>query len=83
MRMMQLDEYVGRVVVKYYRQILPVFRMFKNRNINLGDGIYYGQKDEENVGDLVDETLGMVERTGGPHAFHAIKYMIPTYESCV
>ena len=36
-----------------------------------------------NIGDLVGETLEVLERTGGEDAFINIKYMIPTYESCM
>jgi hypothetical protein len=35
------------------------------------------------VGDLIEETLGAFERHGGPDAFINIKYMVPTYESCI
>ncbi len=48
-----------------------------------GDKIVYGQQKRENIGDLVNETLEAFERHGGPDAFINIKYMIPTYESCL
>ena len=35
------------------------------------------------LGDLIHETLAMLEETGGSDAFAAIKYMIPTYETCL
>lgn len=35
-----------------------------------------------NLGDLIDETLQVLERHGGEDAFINIKYMVPTYESC-
>jgi hypothetical protein len=35
------------------------------------------------MGDLIHETLGLFEKHGGEDAFINIKYMIPTYESCV
>jgi len=35
------------------------------------------------MGDLIQETLELFEQTGGEDAFINIKYMIPTYESCV
>lgn len=47
------------------------------------DDIDYGQQKRENVGDLVQETLEVLEKYGGRDAFINIKYMIPTYESCV
>ena len=50
---------------------------------NLNDGIEYGQNKKQNLGDLISETLEVLERHGGPDAFINIKYMIPTYESCV
>lgn len=50
---------------------------------NLGDQIDYGQRKKENVGDLIQETLELLETHGGEDAFINIKWMIPTYESCV
>jgi len=74
---------VGEALVPYYRQILPVLNIFKNKNVNLGDQIEYGQYKRENIGDLIQETLELLERYGGEDAFINIKYMVPTYESCV
>lgn len=51
--------------------------------VNSGDGIDYSQQKRENVGDLIQETLGAFERHGGEDAFINIKYMVPTYESCL
>jgi len=74
---------IGEALVPYYRQILPVFNLFKGRHKNLGDDIDYGQRKRENIGDLIEETLQLLEIHGGEDAFINIKYMIPTYESCV
>lgn len=114
---------VGEALVPYYRQILPILNIFKNRNckyltfnrilliilsiaifqvfvqkgvkmeiakifvfvisVNSGDGIDYSQQKRENIGDLIQETLEAFERHGGEDAFINIKYMIPTYESCM
>eukprot|EP00698_Gefionella_okellyi_P003104 TRINITY_DN12901_c0_g1_i1.p1 TRINITY_DN12901_c0_g1~~TRINITY_DN12901_c0_g1_i1.p1 ORF type:complete len:213 (-),score=31.21 TRINITY_DN12901_c0_g1_i1:54-692(-) len=74
---------IGEALVPYYRQILPVLNLFKNRNINLGDTIDYGQRKKNNVGDLIHETLELLEIHGGEDAFINIKYMIPTYESAM
>lgn len=74
---------IGEALVPYYRQILPILNIFKNRNINSGDGIDYSQQKRENVGDLIQETLEALERRGGADAFINIKYMVPTYESCM
>lgn len=51
--------------------------------VNSGDGIDYGQQKRENLGDLIQETLEAFERHGGEDAFINIKYMVPTYESCM
>ena len=32
---------IGEALVPYYRQILPIFNIFKTSNINLGDKIDY------------------------------------------
>lgn len=74
---------VGEALVPYYRQILPVLNIFKNKNLNSGDGIDYSQQKRENIGDLIQETLEAFERHGGDDAFINIKYMVPTYESCM
>ena len=51
--------------------------------VNLGDGIEYGQMKQENLGDLIENTLQVFEMTGGEDAFINIKYLFPTYESCM
>lgn len=51
-------------------------------SVNCGDEIDYAQKNNLNVGDLIDETLQVLELHGGEDAFINIKYMVPTYESC-
>jgi len=76
-------ELIGEALVPYYRQILPVLNIFKNKNTNIGDAIYYGQRKRVNIGDLVQETLEVFEQHGGEDAFINIKYMVPTYESCI
>jgi len=76
-------EMIGEALVPYYRQILPIFNLYRNSNVNTGDKIEYGQRKRLNLGDLILETLELLEQTGGEDAFINIKYMIPTYESCV
>lgn len=76
-------ELVGEALVPYYRQILPILNLFKNRNLNSGDGIDYGQRKKTCVGELILETLQLMEMYGGEDAFINIKYMVPTYESCI
>ncbi|EGR28934.1 hypothetical protein IMG5_166540 [Ichthyophthirius multifiliis] len=74
---------IGEALVPYYRQILPIFNLYKNKNMNIGDFIDYGQRKKLTLGDLIQETLELFEQTGGEDAFINIKYMVPTYESCV
>jgi hypothetical protein len=74
---------IGEALVPYYRQILPVFNLLKNKNCNIGDAIDYSQQKKRNVGDLISQTLELFETYGGEDAFINIKYMIPTYESKV
>jgi len=76
-------EMIGEALVPYYRQILPVFNLVKNKNINIGDKIDYSQQKRTNIGDLIQETLEVFETHGGEDAFINIKYMIPCHESCV
>mmetsp|Transcript_25288 Transcript_25288/g.28045 ORF Transcript_25288/g.28045 Transcript_25288/m.28045 type:complete len:241 (+) Transcript_25288:27-749(+) len=76
-------EMIGESLVPYYRQILPVFNLLRHRNKNTGDKIDYGQKNGDNLGELIQETLEIFEKYGGEDAFINIKYMIPTYESCI
>ncbi|CAO1427538.1 unnamed protein product [Diamesa tonsa] len=76
------SDLIGPGLVPFYRQLLPVFNAYKMRNINCGDCIDYGQKYSLNLGDLIDETLQMLEKHGGEDGFVNIKYLVPTYESC-
>jgi len=72
---------IGEALVPYYRQILPVFNLYKLSNLNIGDKIQYDQRKSLVLGDLIQQTLEMFETHGGEDAFINIKYMIPTYES--
>lgn len=74
---------VGESLVPYYRQILPTLNLFKHKNVNSGDEIDYSQQRRENLGDLIQETLEILERHGGRDAYINIKYMVPTYQSCM
>ena len=72
---------IGQALVPYYRQILPIFNIFKNSNRTLGDGIDYHQQKDDCLGDLINETLELLEEFGGEDAFINIKYLVPTYQS--
>lgn len=75
------DPCIGQALVPYYRQMLPILNLFRNRNIHLGEGIDYDRVGR--IGDIIDQTLQKMERCGGTDAYINIKYIIPTYESCV
>ena len=74
---------VAEALVPYYRQILPVLNLFKGRRTNIGDKIQYSQYKNEDISELIHETLELFERHGGEDAYINIKYMVPTYESCM
>lgn len=78
-------EMVGEALVPYYRQLLPVLNIFKGCNTNIGDSIDYSQRKRLNLGDLIEETLQILEQHGGEgeETFINIKYMVPTYESSI
>jgi len=79
-------EMIGEALVPYYRQLLPVFCIFRGKNIaakDMGDYMDYSQRKNQNLGDLISETLQILEEHGGEDAFINIKYMVPTYESAV
>jgi hypothetical protein len=46
-------EMIGEALVPYYRQILPVLNIFKNKNVNVGDCIVYNQRKRMILGDLI------------------------------
>eukprot|EP01083_Nonionella_stella_P119769 358285_1 len=74
---------VGRSLVPYYRQILPILNIFIRKNDNLGDGIDYGQKKRGDLGEIIMDTLEQFELHGGDDAFINIKYLVPVYQSVI
>lgn len=44
---------IGEALVPYYRQILPIFNIFRNSNKSIGDKIEYDQRKRLNLGDLI------------------------------
>lgn len=82
-KMLISGEFIGEALVPYYRQLLPVFNLFKGRTKNLGDQMDFAQGKQRNLGSLIDDTLNMLEHFGGEDAYINIKYIVPTYESCM
>mmetsp|Transcript_71874 Transcript_71874/g.150161 ORF Transcript_71874/g.150161 Transcript_71874/m.150161 type:complete len:219 (-) Transcript_71874:242-898(-) len=81
--MVSTCEFVGEALVPYHRQLLPVLNIFKEKSKKTFDQMDYAQRKRLDVGDLVNETLQLLEEHGGEHAFINIKYMVPTYESVI
>ncbi len=48
-------------------------------NVNIGDKIDFNRSGH--AGDIIEQTLQLLEKSGGPYAYLNIKYMVPTYES--
>ena len=69
--------YVGEALVPYYRQILPIFNLYRHQNANIGDKIDYAQRKKLSLGDLIQETLELFEQTGGD-VLKLVKYFIRT-----
>ncbi|EGR31386.1 parkin co-regulated gene protein, putative [Ichthyophthirius multifiliis] len=82
-QLVQSEKKVGQALVPYYRQLLPILNIFKSKNFNTGDQMEYSQRKSNNLGELIQETLEIFEQYGGEDAYINIKYMIPTYESCI
>ncbi|CAJ1460152.1 unnamed protein product [Effrenium voratum] len=66
---------VGEALVPYYRQLLPTFALYIGKNKNIGHMMDYAQRKRLNLGELIHETLEILEVHGGEDAFINIKYM--------
>lgn len=77
------NEGIGATLMPYSKQFLAPIASFLDMNKNLGDGIDYGQRKDDDVGENVRRTLELMEEKGGPGAFEAIKFSIPLYQSCM
>jgi hypothetical protein len=82
-RLVRCGDLIGEALVPYYRQLLPIMNIFISATKNMGDQIDYAQRKNRDMGVLINDTLQCLEQHGGVDAFINIKYMIPTYESCV
>lgn len=70
---------VGFALVSYYQHILPMLNILLNRIPQNGDSS--GQHGQ--LVDAINQTLQCLERYGGPDAYVNIKYIVPTYQSCI
>ena len=65
------------------KQFLAPIATFMDLNTNIGDGIDYSQRHNNDIGENVRKTLELLEEHGGPDAYRSIKFSIPLYESCM
>lgn len=59
---------VARSLIPYLRQLLPVLNIFVTSNRNLGDGIEYGQRKGEVLGDRITEVRHAARAAGAADA---------------
>ncbi len=76
---------MGEALIPYYKYFLPVLNLYLAKKRNLNGETDYGQRheDERNIATMVEDLINQLERAGGADAFLNIKYMVPTYESCI
>ena len=72
---------IGVALLPYSKQFLAPIASFMDMNKNLGDGIDYAQRKDDDVGENVRRVLELLEEQGGPGAFEAIKFSVPMYQS--
>ena len=85
----QANKFTGPALVPYYRQLLPTFNQYYKQTKNTADKFVYDQRKGLDIGELISETLSVLEQTGGKvksclltkDAVLHIKSIIPTYES--
>lgn len=74
---------IGEALLPFCKQFIGPMSMFLEESRNLGDGIDYGQRRMDDIGDEIRKTLELLEETGGPMALKYIKGCIPVYETCM
>jgi hypothetical protein len=74
----------GPALVAHYPRLLPALRLYSRLPQSARDGHDYGQRvrGARNLATIVDETLQVLRRAGGPHAAAAISRILPTFQ-CV
>ncbi|CAJ0945720.1 unnamed protein product, partial [Mesorhabditis belari] len=70
---------VGPALVPFYRQLLPPLRVVSHVSSLAGKIVSIDRDLERDIGTALNE----LERNGGPNAYTNIKYVLPTYESCL
>ena len=72
----------GPALVPYFPRLLPPLRLLSRLPACARDGHDYGQRlrGPRNLAALVDETLQVLHRSGGPHAAAHIARVVPTFQ---
>lgn len=74
------DTSSAQTLTKGCMQVLPIFNIFMACPKAVESRLCHNTSGKC-IGDLVLETVQLLERKGGPQAFMQIKRMVPTYES--
>jgi hypothetical protein len=64
------------LLLAYWALLRPPAPAGLCRNKNLGDGIDYAQQQYDCLGELISDTLALLEQRGGEDASINIKYMV-------
>ena len=78
------DEKIAKAMIPYYRLILGTLFLFRGSQRCTYDRVDFAElkRDGRMVGELIEDALNALEKTGGEEAFQVIKYCIPTWERC-
>lgn len=74
---------VGEALLPFSKQFMAPMGLYLEDCKNIGDSMDYSQRLNNDIGENVRATLELFEETGGPKALQAIKFSVPTYQSCL
>jgi hypothetical protein len=74
---------VGEALLPFSKQFMAPMGLYLEDCKNIGDTMDYSQRLNNDIGENVRATLELFEENGGPKALKAIKFSVPTYQSCI
>jgi len=74
---------VGEALLPHSKQFMGPMGLYLEDCKNIGDTMDYSQRLNNDIGENVRSTLELFEENGGPKALQAIKFSVPTYQSCL
>lgn len=74
---------VAEAILPFSKQFMSPMALYLEDCKNIGDSMDYAQRRNNDVGEEVRKTLELLEENAGPNALKAIKFSVPTYQSCV